>query len=211
MKKTLLACLFSTLSISAFAQIQTPPQDGFLVDSSNHAVRSSDGNCVRTGFYDAKTAYHPDCTPIKAPEVAPVVVPAPTPAPTPVAAPIAQVKTVRINFAFDSAKLSSEAKQKIDNFLADNSTARKEVKVEAGTDYIGSNAYNDRLSQRRAKAVADYVESKSQFKVTSIVGLGESEAHLQNSSECKAVKGNRQKLIRCIADDRFGLVTITID
>ena len=64
-------------------------------------------------------------------------------------------------FDFDKATLKPEGKQKIDEIVRElkaNPSIR--VLIEGHTDSIGSDAYNQRLSERRAMAVADYMESE---------------------------------------------------
>lgn len=64
-------------------------------------------------------------------------------------------------FEFDKASLTSDARVKIRNIAEVlNSQARdREVAVEGHTDSIGSEAYNQRLSKRRAEAVAIGLEN----------------------------------------------------
>lgn len=204
MKKTLLACTLSLATISAFAQSQPEPKiDGYVVSSDGHAVKTTDGSCVRTGFYNPATAYHPDCNPIKV--VDPI-----TPPVIPPVTPIMEKKTVsqevKVFFAFDSAVLTATEQAKIDNLL--NNVDSGEVTISAGTDFIGTEKYNQKLSDQRAQTIANYVKSKANVHVSSVLGVGKSEAELQNTEACQKVKHNRAKLIQCIADDRFGNVIV---
>ena len=63
-------------------------------------------------------------------------------------------------FAFDSATLSSKAQASLDKLAADLKDSGKKAEVNGYTDSTGSAEYNIDLSQRRAKAVASYLESK---------------------------------------------------
>jgi len=59
-----------------------------------------------------------------------------------------------VHFAFNKAVLSPEARRALDALPI---SGVRSVKVTAYTDSVGTDAYNDRLSERRAKVVADYL------------------------------------------------------
>lgn len=84
-----------------------------------------------------------------------------TPAGTPVDAEgCAAPETVVIYFAFDSSELNGPARNALD-IVADNLKSRSYVVAVANghADRTGTEAYNQALSERRAKAVADYLVS----------------------------------------------------
>ena len=67
---------------------------------------------------------------------------------------------LQIEFEFDSAELTSRARQGLDDVAAalnDPQLAFAKVTVEGHTDATGSPQYNLRLSQRRAEAVVAYL------------------------------------------------------
>jgi OOP family OmpA-OmpF porin len=65
-----------------------------------------------------------------------------------------------INFAFDSAKLRPEAKPVLDNAVSRmQSSPSVTIKLIGHTDSTGPADYNMKLSERRAKAVMDYLVS----------------------------------------------------
>jgi outer membrane protein OmpA-like peptidoglycan-associated protein len=97
------------------------------------------------------------------PKPAPAKV-APAPVPKPVAVPPKPKKIIvlqKANFAFDSAELTPETRAILDEQAA---VLEKESDVKAEiagyTDSIGSEEYNQELSERRAKAVEEYLISK---------------------------------------------------
>jgi outer membrane protein OmpA-like peptidoglycan-associated protein len=97
------------------------------------------------------------------PEPAPAKV-APAPAPTPVAVPPKPKRIIVLQgtqFAFDSAELTPEARGTLNENAAvlERETDVKVV-IEGHTDSIGPEAYNQGLSERRAKAVEEYLISK---------------------------------------------------
>ncbi len=66
-----------------------------------------------------------------------------------------------VTFEFNSSRLTANAKV-ILNQVADALSARTDLKVEIGghTDSVGSDAYNQKLSERRARSVYDYLVAR---------------------------------------------------
>lgn len=101
-----------------------------------------------------------------APKPQPVVAapPPPPPAPAPAAAPAPAPRlpeTYIVFFAFDKSDLSPVAAQVLDRAIADyRATGMTNVRIEGNADRSGADAYNQRLSQRRADAVAAYLRQK---------------------------------------------------
>jgi outer membrane protein OmpA-like peptidoglycan-associated protein len=65
-----------------------------------------------------------------------------------------------INFDFDSAELTSDAKRELDKIIAalkDPEVKDAEVIVSGHTDAKGSDEYNQKLSERRALSVKKYL------------------------------------------------------
>lgn len=101
-----------------------------------------------------------------APKAQPAVAapPPPPPAPAPAAAPAPAPRlpeTYIVFFAFDKSDLSPVATQVLDRAIADyRATGMTNVRIEGNADRSGTDAYNQRLSQRRADAVASYLRQK---------------------------------------------------
>jgi outer membrane protein OmpA-like peptidoglycan-associated protein len=88
-------------------------------------------------------------------------------APKPVAAPPAppapkEVVVLKgINFAFNSNELTPDSKKILDQWVAKlKGEPNIRVEVAGYTDSVGSDAYNQKLSERRAQAVVDYFVSQ---------------------------------------------------
>jgi len=104
-----------------------------------------------------------------------------------------------INFAFNSAELSDEARailQKQANFIRQFPEVR--FRVFGHTDKVGSNAYNQRLGLRRAKAAVAYLTSLgiSRSRLEAVVSYGETrpiiatnEAEVRNRRTVTEVSG----------------------
>jgi OOP family OmpA-OmpF porin len=143
-----------------------------------------------------------------APEPAPVAAVEPTPVaePAPVAAPKCEPKSETITvgaeklFDFDKSALKSEGKAALDDAAA-KIKANPEIKaviVTGHTDRIGSDAYNQKLSERRAKIVADYLVTQGvDSGIIQSSGKGESSPVV----ECKGTKATK-KLISCLQPNR---------
>ena len=138
----------------------------------------------------ATPAYQP------APEVAPVVaMPAPLieakPAPAPVSEKVSFASEAL--FDFDQSTLKPQGKAALDQLLGQLTGMDLEVIVTVGhTDAVGSDAYNQKLSQRRAEAVKAYLVA--QGVETSRVyteGKGETQPVADNTTAAGRAKNRR--------------------
>lgn len=124
--------------------------------------------------------------------------PATAPQPEPAATP--EVITLddqgQVLFAFDSAELTQGAQQRLQGLLPKlNDPSVASVKVIGFTDSVGSDSYNQRLSERRASGVAEYLISQglAPNKVTS-QGRGESEPVADNDTDEGRSRNRRVEL-----------------
>lgn len=89
-------------------------------------------------------------------------------------------------FAFDSAKLDPADKAKLDTIVARlrNEAPSARLSVTGHTDSVGSDAYNLKLSEKRAQSVADYLVASGipANSVQSVGGAGESEPVADNKT-----------------------------
>jgi OOP family OmpA-OmpF porin len=80
-----------------------------------------------------------------------------------------------VNFAFNSYALDDKAKGVLDEAVAALKGKNVNITLEGWTDYIGSDAYNMKLSQNRASAVKAYlVEQGVPASSISAIGKGKS-------------------------------------
>ena len=93
-----------------------------------------------------------------APAAAPAAAPAPAPAPAPAVAASSKVTyAADAFFDFDKSVLKPAGKAKLDDLVSKVQGINLEVIIAVGhTDSIGSDAYNQKLSIRRAEAVKAY-------------------------------------------------------
>lgn len=115
-------------------------------------------------------------------------------------------------FGFDKYNLRPEASTALDDLARRLSDTKVQaVRIEGNTDFMGSEQYNQALSERRANTVSNYLINRGvpAQKITA-VGLGESQARMtqqcqdqvaQLGKKVSAAK-KRTSLIACIEPDR---------
>ena len=113
-------------------------------------------------------------------------------------------------FGFDQDALQSDGKRALDKLLVELKDVNVDsIQVTGHTDRLGSKAYNDKLSLRRAEAVRNYlvqVGGISAAKVTA-VGVGSSQPETQ-MGDCKGMTAS-PALITCLRVDRRVEVEVT--
>ena len=89
------------------------------------------------------------------------------------------------HFDFDKSALKPEGKAKLDDLVGKLKAVNLEVVIAIGhTDSIGSNAYNQKLSLRRASSVKAYLESK---------GIEANRIYTEGKGETQPVADNKTK------------------
>lgn len=135
----------------------------------------------------------------RTPDGCPVVeaAPAPAPVPAPAAEPAPMVILGDVNFAFDSAVLKPNAKEKIDKAVAHIQKMSDETFELLGhTDSIGTEEYNLGLSQRRADAVRNAMIKLGVAPERLIArGYGESKPIATNSTKEGRAQNRRVELL----------------
>ena len=180
-----------TVGMVAYAVHADPSQDAVNSTKSRPAVNSF-GSCVRT-----KWVISNDPCGVAVAAV-PVVY---TPPPVPIRQWGRDERTVY--FEFNHATLDAAAKQKIDGIAQalKHDAEVKSARVVGYADRIGNAGYNEKLSQRRAQAVQDYLVERGFVRLNSIVirwvGAKEPSAKTHCSDTLK-----RNALIDCLQPDR---------
>jgi OOP family OmpA-OmpF porin len=137
-----------------------------------------------------------------APAPEPVAV-IPPPPPPPPRVPTKVVFSADSLFDFDKESVKPAGKEALDKFAADlRGTNFDVISVTGHTDRIGSNAYNMKLSTRRAEAVKTYLVEPAGIPAGKIVAKGTSGSDpVTKPGECKGDKATT-KLIACLQPDR---------
>jgi len=115
-------------------------------------------------------------------------------------APQPHQRLASVYFEFNKSVLTAEARETLDELLATIRHKHIEAVTIAGyADAIGSNSYNLRLSEKRARAVQAYLrEHGFHHANTDVRALGEGMA--RTTEECKGLKDG--KLHACMQEDR---------
>ena len=140
--------------------------------------------------------------------IAVVTPPPPPPAPMPVARRV-QFSADSL-FSFDKAVIRPDGRAALDTFGRDLQGARyNSISVEGNTDRLGSDAYNQKLSQERADAVKAYLITNSGIDARKITATGRGETNPETKPE--DCKGNKPTptLIACLQPDRRVDVEVT--
>ncbi|WP_373740270.1 OmpA family protein [Neisseria sp.] len=201
-KQLKLSALFVAMVASGTAMAsEAHTKHGYTVSSqSQGVVKNSYGECWKNTYFDKATQGRIECG-----DAAPVET-----------APQYAEETVSLSaktlFGFDKDNLRPEAAETLNGLAQRLSNANVEsVRVEGHTDFMGSEEYNQALSERRANVVANYLVNQGvpSGKI-SAAGLGESQA--QQTATCEAEVANlgkkvskakkRAALIACIEPDR---------
>jgi OOP family OmpA-OmpF porin len=143
------------------------------------------------GCDGAIVAAKPAQAPVAAPKPAPAVVaPAAKPAPAPAAKPQPPAAT-KVTYAadaffdFDKAVLKAEGKAKLDDLVGKVKAINLEVIIAVGhTDAVGDDAYNQKLSVKRAEAVKAYLVTK---------GIEKNRVYTEGKGEKQPVADNKTK------------------
>ncbi len=183
-----LAALVATAAIATTAAAQTV--DNWR-NASGDVWKNSTGLCWRDANWTPATAAK-DCDgAVAAPAVAAPPPPAPraAPAPAPAAAqaPAASKVTYAADtfFDFDKSVLKPAGKAKLDDLVGKVKGINLEVIIAVGhTDSVGNDAYNQKLSVRRAEAVKAYLVSK---------GIEKNRIYTEGKGEKQPVADNKTK------------------
>ncbi|WML89172.1 OmpA family protein [Thiothrix lacustris] len=178
------AMMAATMATAAYAE------DGkYVQNSEGKAVKNSFDECVK-----AQYGSMPEGCEAAPPAPPPAPAPAPPPAPAPAPKPIQQMTlNSDANFDFDKAVLKPAGKANLDQFLAGLAGAKVTgISVVGHTDSIGSDAYNQSLSEKRAVAVADYLVAKGvPAAAIKAAGKGESQPVADNGSKAGRAANRR--------------------
>jgi OOP family OmpA-OmpF porin len=165
------------------------------------------------------TTEEPKPAPPPAPAPAPAPAPEPKPAPPPPAPkpapkpepakpkPVAEKITFAADvlFDFDRAVVRPEGKSKLDDLASKVGGVNLEVIIAIGhADAIGTPAYNQNLSVRRAEAIKAYLISKG-IEANRVYTEGKGESQPVTGGKCKSMgkeTGSNKKLVACLQPDR---------
>jgi outer membrane protein OmpA-like peptidoglycan-associated protein len=103
-------------------------------------------------------------------------------------------------FNFDKSDIRTDQRAKLDEFISGlGGTQYESISVIGHADRIGKNAYNQKLSERRAKAVKAYLVRKG-VPADKIQAEGHGKAESVTGDSCTDARG--KALISCLQPDR---------
>jgi OmpA-OmpF porin, OOP family len=176
MKTWMLSGVAALAVLAGAAQVNASSEINDVVhDFQGNVVRNSFDNCVITKWQSGESACDGQMQEIN-------------------------TELLNIYFNFDSATLTAESMDKLDKVadLLVNAKTVNNIDIVGYADFLGNMDYNSALSDRRAQAVRNYLESKGYMNTNnvSVEALGES----ASVSNCD-VQGH-EELKDCLWRDR---------
>ncbi len=212
-----------TLGLSGTAAVahNADRPGGYWTDNSGHIWKNNFGQCWRAGYWTPSMAIA-ECDPAVA-KAAPAAakkqdtVPAsPLVPPTGPGKPAFEKVTLQAEtlFDFDKAVVRPDGKKVLDDEVVGKMKQYSQVElllITGHADRIGATKYNQKLSERRAAAVKDYLVSQGvEANRLENTAKGESEPVV----DCKSVKGTEsgknKKLVECLQPNRRVVVEIKV-
>ena len=186
------------------------PDNNVVRSAVYNGSRGLSGNlCYRTGYWTpamAIEACDPDLVPKPPPPPPPPPAPPPPAPPPPAPPPPPAVQKITLAskalFDFDKAVVKPEGKAAIDSEIISKLSQVQKLElvlVTGHTDRIGTQQYNQKLSERRADAVRDYLVSKGvpRDKIETL-GMGKT----QPVPGVVCTMTNFKALVACLAPNR---------
>ncbi len=188
---TLLITVFLAAG-SVFAQ-ERDPVPGYVTDSDGNILRSSTGECLRSGSWTPEMATVVGCDGVTLEAQVEVIK----------GAPSGKLTTVLISaaalFSFDSDEFTASGEEAIEEY---RDQLRPELAdayagiIIGHTDNTGNPNYNLGLSKRRAQAVSDYlVATGTPPEKLRVIGLGETDPIASNDTEEGRARNRRVEII----------------
>lgn len=213
-----LAVVAAMASFSAQAATVAYWTNGTNVSEANPegVVKNGRGECWQSGSWSADKAVK-GCPGYVEPVVAPVVAPKPVvvaPKPAVINKKQFTLKSDAL-FDFNKATLKPAGKDALDALVVELKTLKPSegsAVVIGYTDRIGSEAYNQALSERRANTVREYLIAQAPDAAALITAEGRGEANPVTGDTCNNIKDSkktRAKLVECLAPDRRVEVEVT--
>jgi len=136
--------------------------------------------------------------PAPPPPPPPKPAPAPAPPPPPPAPRVIDKMTLQMFFDFDKSTLTEATLKELQKAVAFvKKYPGSKIEVEGHTDSVGTDAYNQKLSERRAAAVRDYLIKEADIESSKItaVGYGESRPVADNKTAEGRTQNRRVEIL----------------
>lgn len=196
---------------------------GYWKDSSGMIWKNNYSECWKAGYWTPAMAIA-ECDPSlvkkEEPKKVAEVVPVPVPVPEPVVVgpekPAFEKITLQAEtlFDFDKAVIHPEGKQHLTTEVVTKMKQYPQVEailVTGHADRIGTDAYNQDLSERRAAAVKDYLVSEGvESNRIQTTAKGESEPVVACSDIKGKEAGKNKALVACLQPNRRVVVEVEV-
>lgn len=193
--KTIFVLVLLAFSAASFAVVN----EKYVYNSSKDVVMNSSKECVQDGYHTEDYTKVEACGDLVAP---PIEI---------VEEIIRETVTVSVDaetlFGFDRADLTLAGESTLNNLIAELNNFNRVYRVDVigHTDRLGSESYNQKLSEERAATVGTYLSNNSSFgSIIYTMGKGE----LEPIVACDDVRGHNA-LISCLQPNRR--VEIVVD
>jgi OOP family OmpA-OmpF porin len=204
-KQSLMVAFAAALGLgAAVAQAQTAADRVYVIDQRGEVATSGTGLCWRTGFWTPAGAANDPAGCKCDKDLLPKEKCEPKTAgaaggPKPASSKVTLAADAL--FDYDKAVLRPEGKKSLDDLVAKSKSLNLEVIIAVGhTDRLGSDAYNQKLSEKRAAAVKTYLVSKG-VEANKVYTEGKGEKQPKTGATCKGDKKSKA-LIQCLQPDR---------
>ncbi len=205
LNKSLVMAVLAAVGFAAVAQERV-----YLIDGRDVVAKSGTGLCWRDGYWTPAAAAADkagcECDKDLLPAEACAPKMAAPAAAKPAAAgvkPSAEKITVAADalFDFNKAVLRPAGKAKLDELVSKAQAIKLEVILAVGhTDRLGGDAYNQKLSEKRAAAVKEYLVAKG-IEANRVYTEGKGEKQPVTGDKCKG-NAKTKALIDCLQPDR---------
>ena len=169
----------------------------YVTDSAGNVVKDGFGGCV-TAPVGGTLMSLPECgdaAPAAAEAPAKAEAPAVKAAPVePVGTPVVSINSTAAKFEFDKSSLTAEHRSILVD-VAGKLTGKEDLLIVGHTDSKGSNAYNQKLSERRAQSVADFLRTFGVKNDMSILGMGETRPVADNATDAGCALNRRVEIL----------------
>jgi len=205
-KKSLVLALLASIGFAATAQERV-----YVIDQRDVVAKSGFGLCWRTGYWTPAAAAADkagcECDKDLLPKEACEPKTAASASTSGAAAEKTSIVGVKVTvaadalFDFNKAVLRAEGKAKLDELVSKAKAIKLEVILAVGhTDRIGGDAYNQKLSEKRAAAVKEYLVAKG-IEANRVYTEGKGKKQPVTGDKCKG-NAKTKALIDCLQPDR---------
>ncbi len=108
---------------------------------------------------------------------------------------------LEVTFGFDSAEITLDAEgqlRELGNALSDPALKGATISINGHTDGKGSDAFNKRLSERRAASIKTYLVDNFGLTASNLRAVGYGKSRLKNTSDPFAAENRRVEVVNMI-------------